>query len=72
MSTVRPSRQPLRDFLRMRIFLNVINDIPYPEEHLKGASRSTHDVDAALRALVSAIFFHEILRGSEEIYATCH
>jgi hypothetical protein len=27
---VRPSRQPLRGFLRMRIFLNA-KDLPHPE-----------------------------------------
>jgi hypothetical protein len=43
---VRSSRQPLRGFLRMRTFLNAINDIPHAEERLKGASRSTHDIDA--------------------------
>jgi hypothetical protein len=47
-STVRPSRQPLRGFLRMRTFLNAIKDTPHAEERLKGASRSTHKVDAAL------------------------
>ncbi|HEY4039985.1 MAG TPA: hypothetical protein VGM15_14280, partial [Burkholderiaceae bacterium] len=47
-SAVRPSRQPLRGFLRMRTFLNGIKDIPHAEERLKGASRSTHYVDAAL------------------------
>ena len=30
-SVVRPSRQPLRGFLRMRIFLNIINGIRHPE-----------------------------------------
>jgi hypothetical protein len=46
--TVRPSRQPLRGFLGMRTFLNVIKNTPHPEERLKGASRRTRDVDAAL------------------------
>ena len=27
-STVRPSRQPLRGFLRMRTFLNAVNGFP--------------------------------------------
>jgi hypothetical protein len=53
--SARPSRQPLRGFLRMRTFLNVINDIPHAEERLKGASRSTHNIDAAPRSLPSAI-----------------
>ena len=45
-SAVRPSRQPLRGFLRMRTFLNVINSLPHAEERPDGASRSTHDVVA--------------------------
>jgi hypothetical protein len=32
----------------MRIFLNVINELPNAEERLKGASRSTHGLAAAL------------------------
>jgi len=43
---VRPSRQPLRGFLRMRRFVNAIDDKPHAEERLKGASRSTADADA--------------------------
>ena len=31
----------------MRIFLNIINVFPHAEEHPEGASRSTHEVDAA-------------------------
>jgi hypothetical protein len=45
-SAVRPSRQPLRGFLRMRIFLHGLTSIPHAEEHSKRASRSTHDADA--------------------------
>ncbi len=43
---VRPSRQPLRGFLRMRNFLNVIKAFPHAEERPEGASRSTHDRNA--------------------------
>ena len=46
-SAVRPSRQLLRSFLRMRDFLNAIKGFPHAEEHPKGASRSTHGRDAA-------------------------
>jgi hypothetical protein len=46
-------------FLRMRTFLNALKDIPHAEERLKGASRSTHDVDAALRTIPS----HALSRG---------
>src|SRR6516164_4582589 len=35
-SAVRPSRQPLRGFLRMRSFLNVINQVPHAEERPPG------------------------------------
>jgi hypothetical protein len=62
-SAVRPSRQPLRGFLRMRTFLNAIEDIPHAEERLKGASRSTHDVDAALVRWLRQIF-HKLLGQS--------
>jgi hypothetical protein len=31
-SVVRPSRQPLRGFLRMRAFLNAISNLPHAEE----------------------------------------
>jgi hypothetical protein len=44
---VRPSRQLLRSFLRMRDFLNAIKGFPHAEEHPKGASRSTHGRNAA-------------------------
>ena len=40
----RPSRRPLRDLLRMRIFLYAIKDIPHAEERPgdgPAASRST-------------------------------
>jgi hypothetical protein len=47
-SAVRPSRQPLRGFLRMRTFLTAIKNIPHAEERLKGASRSTHNIVAGL------------------------
>jgi hypothetical protein len=40
----------------MRTFLNAIKDIPHAEERLKGASRSTHDVDAALVRWLLQIF----------------
>ncbi len=43
---VRPSRQPLRRFLRMRNFLNAIKAFPHAEERPEGASRSTHDRSA--------------------------
>jgi hypothetical protein len=46
-NTVRPSRQLLRSFLRMRHFLNAIKGFPHAEEHPKGASRSTHGRNAA-------------------------
>jgi hypothetical protein len=46
-STVRPSRQLLRSFLRMRNFLNAIKDFPHAEERPAGASRSTHSRPAA-------------------------
>jgi hypothetical protein len=55
---VRPSRQPLRGFLRMRTFLNAINDTPHAEERPKGASRSTHDVDAGPGSPPSTILSH--------------
>jgi hypothetical protein len=44
---VRPSRQLLRSFLRMRDFLYAIRGFPHAEEHPEGASRSTHGRDAA-------------------------
>jgi hypothetical protein len=44
---VPPSREPLRGFLRMRKFFNVICDRPHAEERPKGASRSTRDANAA-------------------------
>ena len=44
---LRPSRQLLRSFLRMRNFLNYIKGLPHAEERLQGASRSTHDRNAA-------------------------
>jgi hypothetical protein len=31
-SAVRPSRQPLRGFLRMRTFLNAMKDLPHSAE----------------------------------------
>jgi hypothetical protein len=31
----------------MRIFLNIINGIPHPEERPEGASRRTHNASAA-------------------------
>src|SRR5437868_15165425 len=46
-SAVRPSRQPLCGFLRMRNSSHAINDFPHAEERLPGASRSTHSRDAA-------------------------
>jgi hypothetical protein len=46
-SVVRPSRQPLRGFLRMRALLNAISNLPHAEERPTGASRSTHDAFAA-------------------------
>jgi hypothetical protein len=58
-SVVRPSRQPLRGFLRMRALLNAISNLPHAEERplrdaacggssgQAGASRSTHDAFAA-------------------------
>src|ERR1700730_15224967 len=46
-SVVRPSRWPLRSLLRMRDFLNVISSLPHPEGRPQGASRRTHDGDAA-------------------------
>jgi hypothetical protein len=67
MSAVRPSRQPpcpeeppqaasrRGGFLRMRTFLNAINDTPHAEERLQGASRSTHGVDAGPGSPSSAI-----------------
>jgi hypothetical protein len=42
-------------FLRMRTFLNAINDSPHAEERLQGASRSTHGVDAGAGSPSSAI-----------------
>ncbi len=38
----------LRGFLRVRDFLNATDRLPHAEERLRGASRSTHDTDAAL------------------------
>jgi hypothetical protein len=32
MGALRPSRQPLRGFLRMRSFFNIINRLPNAEE----------------------------------------
>jgi hypothetical protein len=46
-SAVRPSRQLLRSFIRMRDFINFIKGFPHAEERLRGASRSTHHIDAA-------------------------
>jgi hypothetical protein len=46
-SALRPSRQLLRRFVRMRDFLYAIRGFPHPEEHPEGASRSTHGRDAA-------------------------
>ncbi len=40
---VRPSRQPLRGFLRMRDSISGINSSPHAEERPRGASRSMHD-----------------------------
>src|SRR5882672_4496311 len=53
----RPSRRPLRGLLRMRIFLNAINNLPHPEERPQGASRRTHDVGAILSEIVFLDFF---------------
>jgi TonB family protein len=47
-SGVRPSRRPLRP-LGIRNFLYAIRGFPPAEARLQGASRSTHDRDAALR-----------------------
>src|SRR5271165_5691428 len=47
-NAVRSSRQPLRGFLRMRNWVNAINDIPHADERPTGASRSTRDFDAGL------------------------
>src|ERR1700751_5969116 len=44
---VRPSRRPLLGLLRVRTFLDAINRRPHAEERLRGASRSTHGLDAA-------------------------
>ena len=57
---MRPSRQPLRGFLRMRALLNAISNLPHAEERplrdaacggssgQAGASQSTHSPAAAL------------------------
>jgi hypothetical protein len=45
---MRPSRWPLRGLLRMRNFRNAINGLPHAEERPQGASRSTHNLTAAL------------------------
>ena len=70
-SAVRPSRQPPRGFLRMRPFLNAINNIPHAEERLKGASRSTHNIDAVPRSLASAILSHARRRLSARSLGGC-
>src|SRR6266849_2249781 len=46
MIVARPSRRPLCGLLRMRFFLNVIRNLPHPEERPKGASRRTRDLHA--------------------------
>jgi hypothetical protein len=72
---VRPSRQPLRGFLRLRTFLNAINNIPHAEERLlpdaacggssgqAGAFRSTHDIDAGPGFAKHQQFFHTLDAG---------
>jgi hypothetical protein len=45
---VRPSRQPLRGFLRMTFFVNAIKNSRHPEERPKGASRRTQNIDAVV------------------------
>jgi TonB family protein len=49
-SKVRPSRPRFARHLRMMSFLNAIQGFPHAEERPTGASRSTHDRDAALRS----------------------
>src|SRR5438477_6697061 len=39
LSIVRPSRQPLRGFLRMRFFLNALKEVPHPEEARSAVSK---------------------------------
>jgi quinoprotein dehydrogenase-associated probable ABC transporter substrate-binding protein len=62
-NAVRPSRQLLRSFLRMRIFLYAIRGFPPAEEHPKGASRSTHGLAAANFLTASCA---EVTRGGEK------
>jgi hypothetical protein len=62
---VRPSRQLLRSFLRMRDFLNALKGFPHAEEHPKGASRSTHGCDAA--NFLTASFAGKARRGIRSI-----
>src|SRR5262249_19526017 len=44
----RPSRRSLRDLLRVRTLFNAIKTRPQAEERSQSASRSTHQIDAAL------------------------
>ena len=46
--TRRPSRRSLRDLLRVRTLFNAIKNRPHAEERWESASRSTHEIDAAL------------------------
>jgi hypothetical protein len=59
---VRPSRQLLRSFLRMRSFLNTIKDFPHAEERPRGASRSTHSRNAAKFLTASKAGIHSSVR----------
>src|SRR5580700_5321262 len=66
-SAVRPSRQPLRGFLRMRTILNAINDTPHAEERPEGASRSTHNIDAARPSLLRQ-YSHKLIAHSAGLW----
>jgi hypothetical protein len=72
-NAVRPSRQPLRGFLRMTSVLHTISTLPHAEERSRSASRSAHNMDATV---VSNFRTHSfagmtieglILRGSFQI-----
>jgi hypothetical protein len=55
-NAVRPSRQPLRGFLRMTEIINAIKGLRHGEERLKGASRTTHSIGAVPNAEVIDLF----------------
>jgi hypothetical protein len=63
-SAVRSSRQPLRGFLRMRKFLNVINDIPHAEERPWARLEARTEADARWLGHGNR-FLHTRFRGND-------